>query len=117
MNHYICSCYGISKQIYGSKKDLIGRMGEENSFLGEACKAKSCRIIKAVEIEELGVIIKSPITEIVKQRTTLAFIDDMSFFRNEIQSREKVQRIFDTYTKYYKATEGKVEQQKSFINS
>ena len=47
--------------------------------------------MKEVEIEELGIIIKSSITEIEEQRTALAFVDDTSFFDNRTNYKRKVQ--------------------------
>ena len=109
MPYHICSGYGISNKTYESINNPVGRIGQENSFSGESYKSKSCQIIKEVETEELGIIVKSLIIEVEEQRSTLAFIDDTSFFGNGKECKEKVQMALNKYVKYYKVIRGKVE--------
>ena len=47
-------------------KDPISGIGQGNSFSGELYKAKSCWIIKELETDELGITIKSLITEVLE---------------------------------------------------
>ena len=109
MIHYIYSGFGISADSYGSKTNLIGGTGQVNSFLGEACKAKSCRIISTIEEKELGLIVKLLITNTCKQWSAIAFVDNTSFFGKGSNVNEKVQQILNIYTRYYEAIGGLVE--------
>jgi hypothetical protein len=112
--HHVCIGYGISKASYGSNEDHYGRTGQGNLFSGEACKYKSCRIIKKIEDKDLRVITSLLITEEEIQRVVLAFVDDTSFYTNSGNMENNMREIIRIYTRLYKAIEGKVEQSKSY---
>ena len=84
-------------------------------FSSEACKDKSCKIIRDIENKELGVLIIAPISNRTINRIAIAFVDDTSLYRNGESVQNKIQQIIDWYATLYEATGRKIEEQKSYF--
>jgi len=82
MEHHVCIGYGISAQSYSNQKDTYRGIGQGNLFSGEACKIKSCKIIKKIKNENIGAIIEAPVSKEIDQRAAIAFVNDTSFYSN-----------------------------------
>ena len=61
-NHQLCTSYGVSNIIYGGDKDILGGSGQGNVGSGNICRDQSCIIFRKLEKENIGVLIKSPVS-------------------------------------------------------
>ena len=70
--YYICTSFGISQNTYGSEEDEHRGIEHGNIFSEEACKVKSYLIFGDIEEKELGIIIKTPVSNKDVQRSAVA---------------------------------------------
>ena len=78
------------------------------------CRDKSCLIVTEAKKEELGVQIKSKITEKNIQELVIAFMDDIDFNTAGEDYQTKMRKILDIYYKYYTAIGDFIEDKKTF---
>ena len=112
MSHHVCTDFGISKITYENNVETMGGTGQGNSLLGAICWDTSCMIFRHLEKQNLGAILKNPISKVIIQRIAIAFVDDTDFYTNGRNYEMKMQLIMDLYTKLYEATGGKIQQTK-----
>jgi len=62
--HYIYTGYSISEEFYSGKDSPQAGTGQGNKFSGDMCQDKSSFIIKEIENEVLGIILKALINGI-----------------------------------------------------
>ena len=82
MNHYVYTDFGISKIAYGNNREKLGGTGQGNSVSGAICRDTSCLIFKYLEQKNLGVLLVHPISRLIIQQITIAFVDDTDFYTN-----------------------------------
>ena len=58
MKNYVCTAFGVSEECYGGRNFLLGGKGQGNVVSGNMCRYSSCLILKDIEKENLGVMIK-----------------------------------------------------------
>ena len=90
LNHHVCTGFGISKQYYGDSKQKMGGTGQGNCFSGNNSRDISCFVIRQLEIEKLGAMIKAPISQITMQRAALVFVDNTNIYTNGLESKKRI---------------------------
>ena len=58
--------------------------------MGNGSWDTSCYVIKNLENRKLGVALQAPISNHTIQRAVIAFIDNMNFYTNRSQYKEKI---------------------------
>ena len=61
----------------------------------------------------IGIRMKGVILEIVEDKTTVVFIDDIDFVTEGEECQQKMQTILDTYITLFQVTGGAVNSQKT----
>ena len=74
--HYVSAGYGISEKYYGGEQKKLVGTGQGNNFSGDMCRDTPCLIIRKLEKEGLGTVIKSPHTIKTIQKVAVSFVDD-----------------------------------------
>ena len=82
MNYYVCTDFRISKTAYRSTWEKLGGTGQGNSVSGVICWDTSCLIFKYLEQKNLGAMLVHPISKVIIQQITIAFVDDTNFYTN-----------------------------------
>ena len=62
MQHFICTSFRISSESYGRNNKIQAGIGQGNVVLVNICQDSSYLIIKDIEKEKKGVMIRTPIT-------------------------------------------------------
>ena len=91
LQHYVYTGFGISKMYYRDVKNIMGRTDQGNCFLGDNSRDTSCFIIRRLEVEELGAMIRALISRKTVQQAALAFVDDKNLYSNKLKCNERIQ--------------------------
>ena len=111
--HYVQTGYGISDSYYGGKEDNLAGTGQGNKFSGDMCRDISCLIIKQLETEKLGIILKSKLLQLKEQCVSVSFVDDTDFVSEGQEYESKMKKIINSYHQLYSATGGQIEGSKT----
>ena len=65
--HHICTSFGISEQCYGRKIKRLGGIGQGNQFSGNYSRDSLYLIIRSIEQEKLGAMIRVLISRVTIQ--------------------------------------------------
>ena len=68
---------------------------------GNICRDISCLVIKIPELNQLGMIMKAPLSEKEEQEISVAFIDDTDFFIAGENVIEKIKEILREYQELF----------------
>ena len=79
MEYYVSTSFGLSKEYYGGRRETIAGTGKGNVVFVNIFRCSSWIILRDIEKENLGVFIKSPVTEESEQQLAIAFVDDNYF--------------------------------------
>ena len=63
MEYHICTSYRASKEFYGRVNEKQAGTGQKHILSVNIYRDTSCIVFKSIEKENLGIIIKAPITE------------------------------------------------------
>ena len=64
---------------------------------GAMCRGTSCLMFKKLEDQNLGVIVKTPISNKEVIRSAIAFVDDTDFYTNGRHFMDKMQELMNTH--------------------
>ena len=78
--HFVGTTHDMSKESHGGMNALVGRTGQGNVFLGNACRDVSCFVLKQIEKKLLGTKVTSRHNNIEVQIKAIAFVDDSDFY-------------------------------------
>ena len=62
MQHFVYTSFGISSESYRGHDKILAGTGQRNIVLVNMCQDSSYLIIKDIEKEKKGIIIRAPIT-------------------------------------------------------
>ena len=114
LQYFVYTGFGISQDSYGSESELYMGIRQGNLFSGKVYKTKSSRIIKNIEIKDIGILLKIPIIQEIIQRVAITFMDDTSFYSGGEDFQNNINEIMSEYEKLYEVIGGLVEYQKSY---
>ena len=111
--YYICTGFEISGNHYSNKENEYKGTGQGNIFLEEVYKVKSCRVIKYLENQNLGINIELLITKQFIQWLANVFVDNISFYSSGKTTKHNIEYIINEYTTLCEVTGGLIEKNKS----
>ena len=65
---------------------------------GATCRATSCLIFKKLEDQNLGIVVKIPISHQDVVRSAISFVDETDFYTNGRNFMEKMQEVMNAHT-------------------
>ena len=74
--HYVSTGHSISEKYYGREQMKLAGTGQGNKFLWDMCRDTPCLIIRQLEKERLGMVIKSLHAAKKHQKVSALFVDD-----------------------------------------
>ena len=99
---------------YREVDNIIGRTGYGNHFSGDNSRNTSYFVIRKLEAEALGVMIRASISRKIVQQATLAFVNDTNLYSNKLRCNEMIQQSVNVYTRLFEVTGGAIQQGKSY---
>ena len=113
MKYHICTSFRASSEFYRGINSKQARIGQDYITSVNIYRDTSCLVIKPIEDQNIGIIMKGSISKEAESETVVAFVDDTDFATSGDNAEYKMQAIINLYNKYYIATGGYIEHSKT----
>ena len=112
IGNYAHTNYRISTRLHREINEKLISTRQRNLLLGAICRDVSCLIFKSLEAMQLGVIIKSLMSQLDHQSIAIVFVEDADFFANGVKVIENMRTIIKLCIQLCEAASGKMQEEK-----
>ena len=103
---------GVSAEKHGGKNDTLGATEQGNIFSGVSCRDVSYVMLRILDKNKLGIIIRSSYNGEIEQIVVISHVNNVDLCASGEECEKKIQEIIIYCEKMYETTWGKVQKEK-----